>query len=77
MTLSALAGSLSRRGLRHRLAACRLRCVYLGKMARLAGDRSRVSGLPAVVARMLGAVVSTTLARSLVALAMLRRALIG
>jgi hypothetical protein len=77
MTLSTLAGSLGRLGLRYRLAARLLCCVYLRRMTRFAGDRSRISGLPVVVARMLGVMVSTTFARSSVALAVLRRAMVG
>jgi hypothetical protein len=77
MTLSALAGCWSQRCLRHRLAACQLHRVRPRRIARLAGDRSRVSGLPAVVARVLGAMVSAALAGSSVAPAVLRLALIG
>jgi hypothetical protein len=77
MTLSALAGSLGRLGLCHRLATCRLRYVCPRGMPRLAGDRSRISGLPVVVARMLGAMVSTAFARSSVAPAVLRCAMVG
>jgi hypothetical protein len=46
-------------------------------VTRLAGDRSRVSRLLVVVARGLGAVISTALARSSVAPAVLRRAMVG
>jgi hypothetical protein len=77
MTLSALAGSLGRLGLRRRLAARRLRCVCPRGMTQLAGDRSRISGLPVVVARMLGAMVSTAFARNSIAPAVLRRAMVG
>jgi hypothetical protein len=72
MTLSALAGSLGRLGLRRRLATRRLR-----RVTRLTGNRSRISRLPVVVARMLGAMVSATFARSLVAPVVLRRAVVG
>jgi hypothetical protein len=44
---------------------------------RLAGDRSWISGLLVVVARMLGAMVSIAFARSSVAPAVLRRAMVG
>jgi hypothetical protein len=77
MTLSALAGSLGRLGLCRRLAMRRLRCVCLRRVTRLAGDRSRISRLPVVVARMLGAMVSAAFARSSVAPAVLRRAVVG
>jgi hypothetical protein len=77
MTLSALAGSLGQLGLRNRLAVHRLHHVRPRKMARLAGDRSRISGLPVVVARMLGAMVSTAFARSSVAPVVLRWAMVG
>jgi hypothetical protein len=76
MTLSALAGSGSWCRLRRRLAACRLRRIWLRKIAWLTGDRSRILGLPAVVARMLGAMVSAAFARSSVAPAVFRLALI-
>jgi hypothetical protein len=46
-------------------------------MTRLAGDRSWISGLPVVVARVLGAMVSTAFAKSSAALAVLRRAVVG
>jgi hypothetical protein len=46
-------------------------------MTRLAGDRSQISGLSVVVARVLGAMVSTAFARSSVALAVLRWAVVG
>jgi hypothetical protein len=77
MTLSALAGSLDRLDLRHRLAACRLHRICPWRMTRLAGDRSWISGLPVLVARVLGTMVSTTFARSSVAPAVLRRAVVG
>jgi hypothetical protein len=46
-------------------------------MPRLAGDRSQISRLPVVVARMLGVMVSTAFARSSVAPAVLHRAVVG
>jgi hypothetical protein len=77
VSLGALAGSWSRCHLRRRLDACRLHRIWPRVIVRLAGDRSRISGLPAVVARVLGAMVSTAFARSSVAPAVLRRAVIG
>jgi hypothetical protein len=77
MTLSALAGSLSRLGWHHRPAVCRLHRIHPRKVTQLAADRSRISRLPVVVARVLGAVISTAFARSLVALAVLRRGMVG
>jgi hypothetical protein len=71
VALSATPGSKSWRGMRHGFAARRLHCVGPGSVARLAGDRSRIAGLPAMVAKVLGAVVSTALARSSVAPAVL------
>jgi hypothetical protein len=46
-------------------------------VTRLAGDRSWISRLPVVVAKMLGAMVSTAFARSSVASAVLHRAVVG
>jgi hypothetical protein len=77
MTLGALAGSLNRRGLRRGLAVCRLHCIRPRRVTRLACDRGRISRLPAVVAGVLGTVVSTAFARSSVAPAVLRRAVVG
>jgi hypothetical protein len=76
MTLSALTGSPSRLVRCRRLAACRLRYLRPRRVAQLAGDRGRISRLPVVMARVLGAVISTTLARSSVTLAVLHRAMI-
>jgi hypothetical protein len=45
-------------------------------VTRLAGDRHWISGLPVVVAKMLGAMVSTAFARSSVAPTVLRRAVV-
>jgi hypothetical protein len=45
-------------------------------VARLAGDRGRISRLPVVMARLLGVVISTALARSSVTPVVLRRAMI-
>jgi hypothetical protein len=72
MTLSALAGSLSRLSWHRRLATRRFHRVCPRRVTRLAGDRSWVSRLPVVMARELGAVISTALARSSVAPAVLR-----
>jgi hypothetical protein len=77
MTLGALAGSLDRWGLRRRLAARRLHCVRPRKVTRLAGNRGWISRLTVVVAGVLGTVVSTAFARSSVAPAVLRRAMVG
>jgi hypothetical protein len=63
--------------MRHSLAPCRLCRVRPRRIVWLVGDRSRISGLPAMVAGVLGAVVSTTLARSSVSPALLRPALVG
>jgi hypothetical protein len=76
MTLSALTGSPNRLVRCHGLAACQLRCLRPRRVARLAGDRGRISRLPVVMARVLGKVISTALARSSVAPAVLRRAMI-
>jgi hypothetical protein len=63
--------------MRHSLAPCRLYRVRPRRIAWLAGDHSRISGLSAMVAGVLGAVVSTTLARSSVSPAVLHPALVG
>jgi hypothetical protein len=61
----------------HVLAPCRLRNIRPRRVARLACDRSRITRLPAMVARMLGLMISTTLARSSVAPVVLCSALVG
>jgi hypothetical protein len=76
MTLSTLTGSPSRLVLCRGLAMCRLYCLSPRRVARLAGDRGWISRLPVVMAGVLGVVISTALARSSVALAVLRRAMI-
>jgi hypothetical protein len=77
MSLSALAGSLGRLGMRRRLAARQLHRIRPRWLARLPGNRGWISGLPVVVARVLGAMVSTAFARSSVAPAVLHRAVVG
>jgi hypothetical protein len=77
MTLGALAGSLDRRDLHRGLAVRRLHCIHARMVARLASNCGGISRLPAVVARVLGTVVSTAFARSSVASAVLRRAVVG
>jgi hypothetical protein len=77
MTLSTLAGSLDRLGLHHRLAARWLHRIRLRRVTWLAGNRGGISRLPVVVARVLGAMVSTAFARSSVAPAVLCRAVVG
>jgi hypothetical protein len=76
MTLSALTGSPSRLVWCCGPAARRLRCLRPRRVARLAGDRGRISRLPVVMAGELGAVISTALARSSVAPAVLRWAMV-
>jgi hypothetical protein len=76
MTLSTLAGSQGRLGWCHGLATRRFRHVHPRRVARLAGDRGGISRLPAVVAGVLGAVVSTAFAWSSIAPAVLRRAMV-
>jgi hypothetical protein len=77
IALSATSGSRGRRNVRHGFAMRWLHRVGPGRVARLAGDRSRIAGLPAMVARVLGAVVSTALAKSSIASAVFRPALVG
>jgi hypothetical protein len=77
MTLSAVAGSLGRLDLHHRLATCRLHRICPWRMMRLAGDRGWIPGLPVVMARVLGVMVSTAFARSSIAPAVLHQALVG
>jgi hypothetical protein len=77
MTLSALASSLNRLGWRRRLAARRLHRVFPRRVTRLASNRGGISRLPVVVAGVLGSVVSSAFAWSSVALAVLRRAVVG
>jgi hypothetical protein len=76
MTLSALTGSPSWLVRCRGLAVCRLCYLHLRRVARLAGDRGRISRLPVVMARVLDVVISTALARSSVALAVLHRAMV-
>jgi hypothetical protein len=76
MALSTLTGSPSWLVQCRGLAAFRLRCLCPRRVARLAGDRGWISRLPVVMARVLGAVIFTALARSSVALAVLRRAMV-
>jgi hypothetical protein len=76
MTLSALTSSPSWLVRCRRLVACRLRCLSPRRVARLASDRGRISRLPVVMAGVLGVVISTALARSSVAPAVLRRAMV-
>jgi hypothetical protein len=63
--------------MRHDLAPCRLRSIRPRGVAWLACNLSRIARLPAMIAGVLGALVSTTLARSSIALAVLRSALVG
>jgi hypothetical protein len=63
--------------MRHGLAPCRLRSIRPRWVALLACDRIQIARLPVVVAGLLGAVISDALARSSVALAVLRSALVG
>jgi hypothetical protein len=63
--------------MRHNFAPCWLRHLRPRRIAWLAGDRSRISRLPAMVARVLGVVVLNTLARSSVTPAVFRPTLVG
>jgi hypothetical protein len=63
--------------LRHGVSVGRLAGVRWWLVSQLARDRSRITGLPAVVAGLLSAVVPTTFAWSAVASAVLCPAMVG